>query len=182
MRGSTSVSSKDGLPLEMYAPACGWLGPILWVVDHLRDLGARKHAVPDYWSKPAGKPSSPGALLLEGVASPDRARSALRDILAQPPLCMSKAEFDVLNITTHSWHGTIPDMIRFMVAHGLPVGRPFTEPDARAAGHWLRDKNAPQPDPRQVPGAPGRGVADGAPIARGGMSFRYTHPRPGPAG
>ena len=83
-------------------------------------------------------------------------------------------EFDALNITTHSWHGTMPDMIRFLAAHGLPVGRRFTEADARAAGHWLRDKNAPQPDARMVPGAPGRGVPDGAPIARGGMSFRYT--------
>ena len=130
--------------------------------------------MPDYYSTPAGQPSRPGTVLREGVAGPDRARSALRDSLAQPPLCMSKAEFDVLNITTHSWHGTVPDMIRFLAALGLPAGRPFTEPDARAAGHWLRDKNAPQPDPRQVPGAPGRGVPDGAPIARGGMSFRYT--------
>ena len=65
-------------------------------------------------------------VLREGVAGPDRARSALRDILAQPPLCMSKAEFDVLNITTHSWHGTVPDMIRFLAALGLPAGT--TEP------------------------------------------------------
>ena len=27
---------------------------------------------------------------------------------------------------------------------------------------------------RRIPGAPGRGVPDGAPVARGGMSFRYT--------
>ena len=174
MRGTTAVASKDGLPLEMYAPACGWLGPIRWVAEHLLDLEGREHAMPDYYSKPAGTPSSPGTVLLSGVASPDRARSALRDILSQPPLCMSKVEFDALNITTHSWHGTLPDMIRFLAAHGLPVGRRFTEADARAAGHWLRDKNAPQPDARMVPGAPGRGVPDGAPIARGGMSFRYT--------
>lgn len=174
LRGVTSVASKDGLPLQMYAPACGWLGPFDWVLEHLDDLEGRAHAVPDYWSSPAGQPSRPGTVLREGVASPDRARSALRDILAQPPLCMSKAEFDALRITTHSWHGTMPDMIRFMAALGLPEGRPFTEADARAAGHWLRDRNAPQHDARLIPGAPGRGVPDGAPVARGGMSFRYT--------
>ena len=60
MRGTTAVASKDGLPLEMYAPACGWLGPIRWVAEHLLDLEGREHAMPDYYSKPAGTPSSPG--------------------------------------------------------------------------------------------------------------------------
>ena len=41
-------------------------------------------------------------------------------------------------------------------------------------GHWLRDANAPQPDARKIPGAPSRKQKDGAPTARGGMSFRYT--------
>ena len=71
MRGSTSVASKDGLPLQMYAPATGWLGPISWVAEHLADLGGREHAVPDYYSTPAGQPSRPGTVLREGVAGPD---------------------------------------------------------------------------------------------------------------
>ena len=54
------------------------------------------------------------------------------------------------------------------------VERPFREEDARAMGHWLRDKNAPQPDARMVPGAPARNARDGAPVARGGMTFRYS--------
>jgi len=174
VRGVATVASKDGMPLNTFAPALGWLGPLWWLSDHVAEMAGRGHAVPDYSSRPAGRPSAPGARLEPGVCGAQRARDAFRDIAAQPPLSMTSTEFAALNITTHSPHGTTGDMIRFMSAHGLPEGRPFGEPDARASGHWLRDRNAPQPDPRRVPGAPQRGQPDGAPTARGGMSFRYT--------
>jgi len=175
--GKTSVSSKDGLPLEFFCPPEGWLGPIGWLAEHYEEMAGREHAVPDYTSSPANRPSAPTAALAPGVCQPGRARAALRDIAAQPPLLMSGAEFDALSVTTHSPHGSPSDMIRFMAAHGLPAERPFTEPDARAKGHWLRDRNAPQHDPRMTKGAPTRNVPDGAPVANGGMSFRYTQGR-----
>ena len=63
LRGSTSVASKDGPPIEFCSPAMGWLGPIGWVAEHLADLGSREHAVPDYWSTPADQPVRPRAQL-----------------------------------------------------------------------------------------------------------------------
>ena len=170
VRGSTQVASKDAMVLDLFAPARGWLGPFEWLGEHLREMHGRGHAVPDYKSRPAGKPSAPGTAILEGVCSPDHARKALKDMCAQPPLNMSVTEFEALHLTTHSIHGTGPDMARTLNAFGLD----FAEHDARALGHWLRDKNAPQPDPRRVPGAPTRNQADGQPIARGAMNFRYT--------
>ena len=83
---------------------------------------------------------------------------------------MTDAEFSALNLTTHSVHGTGSDMVRVM-SH---MGYAYCETDARAMGHWLRDKNAPQEDPRKVPGGPRRGISDGAPVVRGAMAFRYT--------
>jgi len=171
IRGRTAVASKDGIPLELYAPAEGWLGPFEWYEEHLEQFDGLEYSVPEYCSKPAGRPSMPGTVLLDGVCSPDHARQALRDICRQPPLCMSDAEFDAIHLTTHSVHGTGPDMVRTMIHVG---GYEYCEADARAMGHWLRDKNAPQEDPRKVPGAPRRGQADGAPVVRGAMNFRYT--------
>jgi hypothetical protein len=167
IRGRVS-RAKDGLPLELYAPAEGWLGTFTWLREHLEETAGRKHALPAFESRPAGTPST-GSRLLPGVMPKDHARSSLRDMLAQAPLRMSKAEFDALRITTHSPHGTGPDMVRFM---GLQRG--WTEPMARQLGHWQRDKNAPQEDPRKVPGAPQRGAPDGAPCTSGAMSLRYS--------
>ena len=100
------------------------------------------------------------------------ARKGVRACLAAPPLCMSAEAYAAMGLSTHSFHGTGPDMARFMGSAGLP----FVENDARELGHWLRDKNAPQhqQDPRMVPGAPSRGQAPGAPVARGAMSLHYT--------
>jgi len=82
---------------------------------------------------------------------------------------VSPVEFAALQITGHSPHATGADMCRFM---GERAG--FSTTDAREAGHWLRDRNAAQPDPRRVPGAPTRGAPDGAPCSRGEMSLRYS--------
>ena len=168
IRARTTVRSKDGLPLELYAPAEGWLGPFSWLAEHLREMAGRKHAVPRFAAAKAGKPST-GTRLLPGVISPAHARSSLRDLCAMAPLCMSGAEFDALQLTTHSFHGTGPDMARFM-----GISRGWHEEHARQLGHWLRDKSAAQADPRKVAGAPTRGLPDGAPCMRGAMSLRYT--------
>ncbi len=71
-----------GVPLELFAPAEGWLGPLDWLAEHLAEMGDRKHAVPDFEAKPAGKPSG-GLRWLPGVATPAHARCALRDLQPQ---------------------------------------------------------------------------------------------------
>ena len=75
-------------------------------------------------------------------------------------------------MTTHSPHGTGADMVRYMGAVGLPFG----EPDARALGHWMRDRNAPQhvKGPADRVGAPKQATAAGAPAARGAMPLHYS--------
>lgn len=162
--GVTATRSKDGLPLFLYAPAEGWLGPWSWWTEHRLMMGSRKHAVPDYASKPAACPAQ-GTALCPGVLPKHKALNTLRGLCAMAPLCMSKAEFGALNITCHSPHGSGPDMIRYM---GVEGG--FTEGDARAQGHWLRDKNAPQEAPQRGQAARPAGAGN----AREQMERRYT--------
>lgn len=169
MRGRTAVASKHGLPLELYGTAEGFLGRMDWIEEHVAEMSDRSHAIPDFAAPRVGDVARATALKA-GVAPPDVARKALKGMCMAAPLCMTAEQFDSLGMTTHSFHGTWPDMSRFMRARGYE----YSEPDARSLGHWLVDRNAPQPDPRRVPGAPRRNQADGAPVARGGMSFRYT--------
>ena len=171
VRGCTVVASKGGFPLELYAPAEGWLGPFYWLGEHMREMGARRHALPAFHSSPTGRPSL-ASKLAPGVMPKAHGLKALQDLCSMAPLCMSEAEFKALNITSHSSHGTGSDMGRFM-----GVSRGWTEPMCRQLGHWLHDKNAPQADPRKVAGAPKRGVPDGAPCSRGTMSLRYSQGR-----
>ena len=89
----------------------------------------------------------------------------LKSLLALPPLSMSAAEYKQLAITTHSFHGTGPDMARFL---GFP------EHEARQLGHWLRDRNAASAEPQAAPGVHGTGRATGALNVRGTMIIRYT--------
>lgn len=95
----------------------------------------------------------------EGVAG---AEGALRDGAA-PDV---GAVFKALRITGHSIHGTGADMARFLGEAGG-----FAEGDARALGHWLRDRNAPT----EAPAARGGGARPaGGANAREHMERRYT--------
>ena len=170
VRAKTILKSRAAKKsvVQLYAPAMGWDGPFHWLGEHLAEMQGRQHAVPDF----DGPRPSAAKRLRGGVVAPARARAAVRDLMAQEPLCMSEEAYTALGITTHSFHGSGPDMARLIGSNGGP----FVEEDARELGHWLRDKNAPQhqQDPRKVPGAPVRGQADGAPIARGVMSLHYS--------
>ena len=193
VRGRTVMKQKrrrgaPPRPVELYAPAEGWLGPIGWLEEHLAEISGRGHAVPDFAAS-YGRVSR-ATELREGVCCQSKARQAFKDVCQQPPLLMTDAEWAAWGITTHSPHTNAGDLVRFMMAKHvtaaagdmLPEGpsaadfvpRPFAETDARELGHWLRDRNAPQPDPRMVPGAPARNARDGAPVARGGMSLHYS--------
>ena len=161
--GRTTVRSKDGLPLGLFAPGEGWLGPFDWLEEHFREMESegRAHSIPDF--SPAL--SAPASQLLPGVLPRHKLLPAVRDICARPPLSMTAAEFTEAGITAHSPHGTPADLVRFMGARGG-----FGGSDQRVAGHWLRDKSAAQ----TAPVRPARGVPAGARNERGAMALRYT--------
>ena len=46
--GRTTVRSKDGLPLGLFAPAAGFLGEWSWAATHLAQMSGRAHALPDF--------------------------------------------------------------------------------------------------------------------------------------
>ena len=164
VRGITTVRSKDGLPLYLYAPAEGYLGPYGWWPEHDRLMRDRGHALPDFH---AGAAAGPFAVtgLLPGVMPAGKALPALRRICAEPPLRMSASEFDALGIKGHSIHGTGADMARFLGEAGG-----FADADSRRLGHWRRDKNAAH----ELPGPGARTAPPGAPNARATMEHRYT--------
>ena len=57
VRGVTVAKSKDGMPLELYAPAEGYLGPLRWLQAHLHEMQGRQHAMPAFAGGRAGCPS-----------------------------------------------------------------------------------------------------------------------------
>ena len=170
LRGRTRVRSKKSPPIQLYAPAEGFLGPYEWLEEHLRELDGLKYCLPAVDAK-NGRPSA-STRLLPGVMAERHVLTAFRDILEHSSFVFPstpKAFYEEWGLRGHSPHSTGSDMCRFA---GERAG--FTETDAREAGHWLRDKNAPQADPRRVPGAPTRGMPDGRPCSRGSMSLRYS--------
>lgn len=168
VRGTAVLKGKKPKPVALYAPARGWLGPFEWLSEHLAEMAGRSHAIPEF----EGGQVATSSALRRGVIAPTKARKVLGQLMHMQPLCMEPAEYAALGVTTHSPHGSGADLIRFMGACGLP----FTETDARAMGHWLRDRNAPQHVKSQGDraGAPKQATAAGAPAARGAMTMLYS--------
>ena len=163
--------ARRALPIQLYAAAEGFLGDWLWLPEHLAELAGREHAIPAFDGGRAGRPSE-ATRLVPGVIPQAHMLKAFRDVLESSPFRFPEPPavfYERWGLTGHSPHSTGSDMARFIGWRGG-----FVETDARELGHWLRDKKAPQPDPRQVPGAPQRGQPDGQPCARGGMSLRYS--------
>ena len=160
------MRSKDGLPLELFAPAEGYLGRFqLWPM-HAAALAGRRHVIPNF---DASAPSS-ASKILGGVLPQGKAITALQDLMAMAPLRMPFSEWRRLGLTGHSIHGSGADLIRFL---GADCG--FQEGDARAVGHWLRDKNAPAPGGRERPhAARGHGRPAGVANEREHMDRRYS--------
>ena len=48
VRGRTILKGRKPKPVELYAPAEGWIGPFAWLGEHLEEMGERMHAIPDY--------------------------------------------------------------------------------------------------------------------------------------
>ena len=166
IRGRTTVRSKDGLPLELFAPAEGYLGRFQWWPMHAAALAGRRHVIPNF---DTSAPSS-ASKIQRGVLPQGKAITTLQDLMAMPPLRMPFSEWRHLGLTGHSIHGSGADLIRFL---GADFG--FQEGDARAVGHWLRDKNAPAPGGRERPNAPrGHGRPAGVANEREHMERRYS--------
>ena len=200
MHGWTTYS-KDGSPLHFHAPATGLLGQYTWYPEHLREVNSLGRTFP-MWAKVWGS----GSLLAKATvfhpvaqATKKEIRQALMEILSLPPLSLTEAEICDLAITGHSCHGTFSDWGRAIGPSPIPyfahppdeVFLGFTDPDANALGHWLRDANAKAPPESQPPPGRGRGrgaaaaargagtgrraaVAPGAPATAGEMVYLYT--------
>ena len=174
--GITSVRSKDGIPMELFAPSEGWLGPLSWVADHLESMPTSLHVWPDFIC-PRGLSMSPSAAtgFTQGVMPKAKALPALRELCSLAPLRMSPEEFSECGLTLHSPHGSGSDMIRFLgsTSSFVELGEEliFREEDARAIGHWLRDRSAPR---EAVPPGGSDPRRPGAPNERGSMSRRYS--------
>ena len=167
--GRSTARSKDGMALDLFAPAEGWLGPldsISWWLEHAAEMRSRDGTWPDFSA--SGPKVAQARALKAGVLPRAKALPMLRAICALEPLCMGAEEFDALCITMHSFHGSGPDLVRFLGATA-GVTQSFTEIDIRRIGHWLRDRNAPEETVTRV----GRHRV-GAANQRGEMAFRST--------
>ena len=48
IRGSTQVRGKTALPIQLYAPAEGFLGEWAWLDEHMAEMAGRGHALPAF--------------------------------------------------------------------------------------------------------------------------------------
>ena len=156
MRGHAFLG-KDGSPLDLYAPAEGFLGAYDWWPEHLVAC-AGAIAFPA-WEKPWGSKgaiSKAGALKLFAVASKADIRAAFKHLLSLPPLSYTEDELKEMNLQGHSAHASPPEWARCIgenpslpppasfagadLAAALAAG--FTDRDIDALGHWMRDAGA----------------------------------------
>ena len=142
---------KDGAPLEVRAPAEGFLGPYEWYPEHLRQCLALGQTFPK-WTKPRGSKGSilRAAELRAAVAEKADSRTALKDLLSLEPLCYTAEELKAWNLQGHSGHASPPEWARTLGTNpaarcpDLPasLARGFDGEDCDALGHWLRDAGA----------------------------------------
>ena len=147
MRGHAYMG-KDGAPVDIYAPASGFMGEYAWYPEHLVQCHETGITFPA-WEKPHG---SKGAITRNGgvkqaVARKEDIRRAFKDLLKMRPLSYTDAEIEEMNLQGHSGHASIPDWARALgenivvpcdppLAPELAKG--FSEPELDLLGHWLR--------------------------------------------
>ena len=142
---------KDGAPLEICAPAEGFLGPYDWWPAHLEKIATVGQVFPA-WVRPHG---SRGSVLRAGgltrfVAKPEHIRAALKELLTLPPLSYTTKELKEMNIQGHSAHASLPEwgaavgenpmLEGVTLAPELALG--FSDADIDALGNWLRNAAA----------------------------------------
>ena len=151
MRGHAHLA-KDGAPIDVFAPAEGYLGEYAWYEAHLKRTLEIGQAFPK-WKRVRGRGSGILASVgLSGWLAPaDEVRAALADLCSLPPLSYTAAEIDGWDLRGHSAHATPPELgrsigVRPRYAPALPAALSdgFDDADCEALGHWLRDAGAKQ--------------------------------------
>ena len=152
MRGHAYMG-KDGSPIDLYAPAEGFLGPYEWFVDHLRLCLTLGQVFPA-WGMPKGSRGDirRSSGFTGGVATKGRVRTAFKAMLTLPPMRFTDGEISAMNIQGHTGHATPPEWARCIgenprLEHRLAPGVTlspelrvgFSDRDIDVLGHWLRD-------------------------------------------
>jgi hypothetical protein len=180
--GVATKFSKDGAPIDVYAPAEDPSGPLPWWPDHFRAFHGKPFALPamEYKHRHTGDPRFAVALR-ERVMDDSHARIGLRVLLQMPPLCLSDAEMAELHLTGHSAHGSPSDL---MATIGRDAAPPFafSPTDENEAGHWRRldrsgalsvvERPAYGAEGERPPAGPA--ATDVAPAQAADMWVRYT--------
>ena len=178
--------SKDGLPIQAFAPAEGLLGPYAWAREHVADMHALGQAFPA-WEGPWGaqKDFSKATGVTRFVVGKPKIVVAIRGLLKMEPLCATDDELRALAISGHSMHDTAPDWsatigewpsFPFELEEADKAG--FSSPQVGLIGNWLRLKGRlhdvrPEGDAARA-AATGEGRPAGAPNRRGEQHGRYT--------
>jgi hypothetical protein len=149
----TAYVTKDGHPIEFYAPAEGLLGGYEWYGEHLAEVLELGQVFPKWSAEPGARGSILAATALRrAVADPAAIRAAVIEVLSLPPLAYTPEDTAAMNVNGHSGHVTEPDWSRaigerphfaFELSDGLEHG--FTDScggDSDCLGHWLRDAGA----------------------------------------
>ena len=194
MRGCAYIG-KDSAPVNIFAPAEGFLGPYGWYGTHLNACVEGK-VFPAY-VKPRG---SKGCILKAGelkpgvIATKEDIRAAFKAMLSMKPLMYTEQEIKEMNLQGHSFHASPPEWARQLgrmltslgpdIEGELRVG--FDEPDFKALGNWLRDAGAKneadaalaamEAEPAEARKAAARAALPGQPATRGVMPVYYGGP------
>jgi hypothetical protein len=159
------AETKQGLPLELYAPASGFLGPYMWVLEHVAEvLEMGEQVFPEYtgaWG--CYSKISLAVSLVPEVAPIPHVSRALFSLWTLPPLSLTNEQVKDLGVRGHSLHGTVTDWLIFIgqfpvAPFALPedLKRGFNREEAKAAGQWTRDIQTPQPEGGGGGGGPPR--------------------------
>jgi hypothetical protein len=125
---------KDGSHATLYSPADGFLGEYdWWGAFFTQSVMQTNHIFPTYkWGRgKAGLITHAQEAIDSAWVSEPHFRKSLIAVLALPPLKMSEAEVEDLDITGHSAHGTSSDMMTYA---GPEQG--FTVEDCDIVSHW----------------------------------------------
>jgi hypothetical protein len=189
MRGNAYMA-KDGAPIDLYAPAEGFLGRYEWFSSHLERVLRLGQLFP-VWERTGRKASIRHARgLTSKLQEPDKIRDVLSFLMSLPPLAFTEEEMKAMRLTSHTGHSSPPEWGR--QAGERPRYEPplpdvlaggFSDRDCDALGHWLRDAGAKQAASASQAAMAARGgaereaaaraLAGGRPASRGAMRNYY---------
>lgn len=148
---------KDGAPMDVYAPAEGFLGRYQWYAEHLAECVKGGQVFP-LWEKPRGSRGvihKAGGIDWSAAAPKPDIRVGLKQLLQLPPLALLDEEVRDMNIQGHTGHtsepewgrclGQFPSLVNIESVPSeefecLKIG--FSDRDIDALGHWMRNANS----------------------------------------